>query len=120
MAASAPQYLHSCLAAFREVSERLYGWPFDLAAIENGVSHLQGRTLTYQDLAFFVAKERWWFEKFWVFPPEEKISPALAARPIDFSHPPKKQKRVITDLLDVFKSIELVSIVLRFVRPDAY
>jgi hypothetical protein len=55
-----------------------------------------------------------------VFPPEEKISATLAQRPFNFAHSKRERERVIRDLLGVFKSIELVSIILRFVRPDAY
>ena len=120
MASSAPNYLHTCRAAFREVSERLYGWPFDLDAIENDVSHLRDRKLTYQDLTFFVTKERWWFEKFWVFPPESQISPALKRRKYNFWRLPNRESEVIASLYEVFRSIELVSIILRFIKPESY
>ncbi len=114
-------YLHACLQSFPDVSERLYGSRFDLAAIERRVAPLQRRgLLTYKDLAYFVAPEHWWFEKFWVFPPEDKVTPALARTKFDFWNLPRNQERELGSLLDVFKSIELVSIVLRFVKPAAY
>ena len=114
-------YLHACLDAFGDVSERLYGSRFDLAAIERKVAPLQRREmLTYRDLAYFVAREHWWFEKFWVFPPEETVTPALARAKFDFWNLPRNQERELAKLLDVFKSIELVSIILRFVKPAAY
>ncbi|HET7340124.1 MAG TPA: hypothetical protein VFL90_01585 [Methylomirabilota bacterium] len=114
-------YLHACLDAFGEVSERLYGTRFDLAAIEHTVAPLQRRPLlTYKDLAYFVAPEHWWFEKFWVFPPEDKVTPALARQTFDFWNLPRNQDRELAKLLEVFRSIELVSIILRFVKPAAY
>ncbi len=116
-----PHYLKACFAAFREVSKAKYGSPFDLPAIERRVVKLQSRkTLTYQDLQYFEAKEHWWFERFWVFPPEHRVTPELEKRTFDFWHLPKNETAVIPELLDVFKSIELVSIILRFVRPNAY
>lgn len=122
MPTTPPSYLHRCLSDFRDVSGQLYKrGPFDLRAIEQKVQHLRGRRpLTYQDLAFFVSPEHWWFEQFWVFPPEEKVSPALRRRTFDFWHLPKNQDQVLEGLFDVFKSIELVSIILRFIKPEAY
>lgn len=115
------EYLHDCLAAFPEISARKYGAPFDLAAIERAVRHLRGRRpLTYADLSYFVSAEHWWFEKYWVLPPEDKISPKLAKLTFDFWNLPKRQDGVLRQLLEVFKSIELVSIILRFVKPEAY
>lgn len=114
-------YLHACLDAFGEISERLYGTRFDLAAIERAVAPLQRRQLlSSKDLAYFVAPEHWWFEKFWVFPPEDRLTPALQRLRFDFWNLPKNQKRELGKLLEVFKSVELVSIVLRFVKPAAY
>jgi hypothetical protein len=114
-------YLHACLDAFADISEKKYGAPFDLAAIERAVRHLRGRKpLTYKDLTYFVDDEHWWFEKYWVFPPEDKVTPKLAKLTFDFWNLPKRQDVVLGQLLEVFKSIELVSIILRFVKPEAY
>lgn len=116
-----PTYLHTCLKAFREVSEKKYGTPFDLPAIERSVTHLRSRTpLTYADLQYFASPQHWWFEKFWVFPPEHHLTPALKRRRFDFWQLPAAEKSLIASLLDVFKSIELVSIILRFIRPEHY
>lgn len=121
MAGTTPHYLKGCFAAFQEVSRAKYGTPFDLPAIEQKVAPLRSkRTLTYQDLQYFEAKEHWWFERFWVFPPEHRITPALEKRTFDLWNLPKNEAEVIPELLDVFKSIELVSIILRFVKPEAY
>jgi hypothetical protein len=79
MASAKPDYLMTCLVAFREASNAKYGVPFDLLAIERTVATLRSkRTLTYQDLRYFEAREHWWFERFWVFPPEHKVTPGLA------------------------------------------
>jgi Domain of unknown function (DUF4145) len=45
---------------------------------------------------------------------------ALKDRSFDFRRLPKEEEDLIASLLGVFKSIELVSIILRFVRPKCY
>lgn len=115
-------YLLTCLKSFREISEKRYGIAFDLRAIERSVSHLrdQRKALTCSDLRYFESPEHWWFEKFWVFPPEHHISPALQRTTFNFWQLPRNERKVIEALLDVFKSVELVSIILRFIRPEHY
>jgi len=116
-----PTYLHTCLKSFREVSEEKYGTPFDLPAIERSVARLRTHTpLSYAHLEYFASPQHWWFEKFWVFPPEHHLTPALKRRKFNFWQLPAEEKLVIASLLDVFKSIELVSIILRFIRPEHY
>jgi hypothetical protein len=121
MSAARPNYLKVCLAAFGEVSQAKYGTPFDLAAIERKVAALRSKkTLTYHDLQYFESREHWWFQKFWVFPPEHHVGPALAQKPFDFWNVRKNERSTIPELLDIFKSIELVSIILRFIKPEDY
>ena len=121
MSQATPSYLQTCHQAFRAVSELKYkyGVPFDLPAIERAVAHLRRTTpLTYQDLRYFEAEEHWWFQKFWVFPPERHVTAALEGATFDFWNLPRNEDTVIPQLLDAFKSIELVSIILRFIRPE--
>jgi len=74
-------YLHQCFLLFREVIETKYpSRSFDLPAIERSVKHLRREIpLSYSDLAQFESPKHWWFEKFWVFPPEDQISPGFKA-----------------------------------------
>src|SRR5689334_22503868 len=115
-------YLHRCFRSFREVIEKKYaGRPFDLPSIERSVKRPRRKTpLSYSHLARFESPKHWWFEKFWVFPPENQITPALKRREFDFWALPKRESEVINSLYDVFRSIELVSIILRFIRPENY
>lgn len=114
-------YLHRCWTGFREVSEKKYGTAFDLPAVERAVAHLRSQTpLTHADLRFFESPDHWWFEKFWVFPPEHHLTPILRRRKFNFWQLPTQEQAVIASLLEVFKSIELVSIILRFIRPEFY
>jgi hypothetical protein len=95
---------------------------FDLVAVEEKVRHLRRRTpLNYSDLEYFESPEHWWFQRFWVFPPRERIEPALQKETFDFWNLPESHEaETVRRLLHIFKSIELVSIILRFIRPEHY
>jgi hypothetical protein len=117
----ARNYLHDCFGAFKEVTLKVFGTASDLAAIEASVEPLRHRTaLTYEDLKNFESSRHWEFKTWWVFPPEHHVSPELKGRRFNFRALPDEEKSVIASLLEVFKSIELVSIILRFVRPEFY
>ncbi len=114
-------YLHACLDAFGEVTEKKYGTPFDYAAIEASVAPFRNRRpLTYEDLRQFESPGNWRFQDYWVFPPEHKVTSELKRRKFNFWSLPKEEESLVASLLQVFKSIELVSIILRFVRPEHY
>jgi len=121
MTRSGAKYLNKCFIDFRQTIEKKYGRPFDLPAIEKSVGHLRREIpLSYSDLAQFESPQHWWFEKFWVFPPEHQLSPGLKRRKFNFWGLPKHEGDVIGSLYEVFRSIELVSIILRFIRPENY
>lgn len=119
---SGTNYLKCCLEAFPEICKRKYGEEFNLAAVEAKVKHLRRKTpLTYKDLSFFESPEHWRFQRFWAFPPEGRISEELQKTEYDFWNLNRQNEAVlIRQLLFTFKSIELVSIILRFIRPDEY
>jgi hypothetical protein len=114
--------MQDCWQAFGRVSEAMYGIPFDLPAIERSVKHLRRDTaLNYDDLRLFESPEHWWFAKFWVFPADHQVSPALQRRTFNFWRlKENREEETIRDLLEIFKSIELVSIILRFIKPEHY
>ena len=115
-------YLLSCLSDFPAICRKKYGMTFDLTAVESKVKRLRRKTeLTYDDLSYFEAPEHWWFKRFWVFPPESSVAPALKGIKFDFWNlSSENESGLIRELLYVFKSIELVSIILRFIRPENY
>jgi hypothetical protein len=116
------KYLQECLHQFPRICKLKYGVEFDLVSVEEKVRHLRRRTpLTYSDLKYFESPEHWWFQRFWVFPPRERIEPALEKETFDFWNLPESNEAgTIRKLLRIFKSIELVSIILRFIRPEHY
>lgn len=115
-------YLRECLREFPAVCRMKYGREFDLASVEGSVRHLRRRTpLSWADIGHFKSPERWWFDRFWTFPPEEAIRPALEETVFDFWNlPGSNEGETVRRLLYIFKSIELASIILRFVRPEHY
>jgi len=68
----------------------------------------------------FESPIHWWFQKYWVFPPEHHVAPELKRRTFNFWRLPKGEVPLVAALLEVFKSVELVSIILRFVKPEHY
>ena len=116
-------YLQKCFYAFREISEKKYGTPFNLPAIEQAVSSLRNskKPLTFSQLHYFMNPSHWWFERYWVWPPEEHVGPGLGKIRFNLRElSARNEKEVIRQLLDVFKSIELASIILRFIHPKNY
>lgn len=120
-------YLHVCQKQFERVSEERYGSPFNLKAIEEDVQHLRSeKKISYHDLTYFTKKEHWWFDRFWILPSQSQVDAALENKTFNFWQLSKrnegndKEQQTIHDLLEVFRSIELVSIILRFVRPESF
>ena len=123
----AHSYLHTCLGQFEEVSKARYGWPFDLKGIEDDVKHLRSKKkITSRDLVYFTDPKRWWFDRFWVVPTPTQVEALLEKATFDFHQLSRgnegsaKESQTIKSLLDIFRSIELVSIILRFVRPESF
>jgi hypothetical protein len=118
-------YLQQCFESFKDICEKKYGTRFDLPAIEQAVKKFRSHRepLTFEDLQKFESPEHWWFAKNWVFPPEHHVRNALELKPFEFWLLPGKERKehdVIKSLVEIFKSIELVSIILRFIRPEHY
>ena len=120
-------YLQVCLQQFEEISKVLWGKPFNLSAIEEEVRSLQSsRKLSYHNLAYFRDQKHWWFTHYWTLPSPEDVNQKLDGQCFDFWQLSKnnegslKERQVLEKLLDAFRSIELVSIILRFIRPDSF
>lgn len=124
----AENYLHECLGQFPEVSKKRWeeGKPFDLEVLEKKVKGLRSREVSVQDIhrhfdQYFKDTEHWWFDKHWLLPSLNDLSQKQQERTFSFHQLSKKnEKKVIRDLLEVFRHIELVSIILRFIRPDFF
>ena len=83
-------YLHECLAAFPEITKKMYGTASDMGAVEDAVASLHTqKSLTFEDLRRFETEGNWAFKTWWVFPPEAYVRSVLAYRAFDLAALPK-------------------------------
>jgi hypothetical protein len=114
-------YLHECFRLHSTLTERAYSKVQDLAAVEGTAKRIRSsRRLRYEDLQAIVKSEHWSAESFWRWPSRSDVEGALTSREWDFWNLPKKEEQIVAALFDVFKFIEPVSVVLRFVFPREY
>jgi hypothetical protein len=111
-------------AIFNDISFKKYRMTIDFKTIEKKVSHLrQGDAITYEDLEVIARDDLWPFNRYWMWPAKEQIEDALKKTwdlIIDPVAKADQESEMIHGLLDIFRNIALVSILLRFVWPEHY
>jgi len=108
-------------ALFKKLINMKYGIEIDFYSIEQKLTYLRkGGPLNYSDLNTIADDKCWPFSKYWMWPTRAQIDDKLKTTDGIFMHLPKNEEKVIGQLLDIFKNISLVSIILRFVRPRYY
>ena len=122
MAPATPDYLHTCAARHRELTEKLSGKPQDLDAIERAVASARSRRcLGYETVQAIVESPNFAAgQRFWNWPSRAEIEEGLAGEQIDFWNLPKNERAVIKKLRSVFRTFEAVSVILRFLVPKHY
>lgn len=109
---------------FNRIVSVKYGRPIDFAAIERKVRHLRdGDAIRYEDLETIAREDLWPFKKYWMWPAREQIEDKLENSwgwIIDPCAAWDEEEDMIGRLLDLFKHISLMSILLRFVWPEHY
>ena len=126
-------YLHECLNQFPDVSEKRWGIgkPFDFKALEGSVEDLRSRRMMIVDIhqrfeQHFKETSDWWFNKFWILPSVDNLSPEEQKKTFSFHQLSKgneggpNEGKAIKALLSAFRHIELVSIILRFILPESF
>lgn len=78
------------------------------------------KALVYSDMRRLTSKHLWVFEDFWTMPPKKLLKTNLKRTKGLFKELPHQEERVIKILYDIFKNIEVVSVVLRFIDPADY
>jgi len=117
-------YLRRCLELFAATMEQHHGWRPDYAGLEEKLAPIRkgDRDFSYHDLEIIQDRRYWDFRQFWRFPDESEfhheIDTAAATRMLRAL--PLDEAASITRLHEAFKSIQNVSVVLRFVHPEAY
>jgi hypothetical protein len=112
--------LQACLEDFQTIGRWRHDMVPDMQAIERAAESLREKfPLSFDDLdeLFHQAQRYWWFADFWHVPRKDG-SLSLSFRLCDLGE--KNEKQTIRELFEELRQIELVSIVLRFAKPDAY
>jgi len=116
-------YLHTCLSLHGDLSEKLFGRRQNLEEVEAKAQQVRssGR-LTYDDIEVIRNEEHWSGGQFWHWPSREEIGEELEKMPWEWGklHKKEKEKATIKRLLALFRNIEPVSVVLRFIDPREY
>lgn len=106
---------------FSSIARTESGESQKLGIIEERLTHLRkGNALSYEDLEAISDAKLFPFLKYWMWPHRSQIEKKLEATKGWFKDLPKDEERIIQGLDKIFKNIALVSIILRFARPDIY
>ena len=116
-------YLGECLNKQREVAKALFKKDQDLRKIEELAADIRlSSNLTYENVRKITDAGLWSGRGFWQWPNAEEFNDRLEQHPVgDLSTElPERKEYVVDQLLGIFRHIEPVSVVMRFVRPDDY
>jgi len=90
-----------------------------LEAIFEGIKGTDKR-LSYKMIQDLIKKEYWNFEDFWMVPDYSSFMKHEKKTERLFKELPENERHVISILYEIFKNIEVVSIILRFIDPQNY
>ena len=112
-------YLRECLDRHGDVTRALYGRAQDLREVERRSSRIieTGR-LTYDDVETITHAGLWRGGAFWQWPTRAEFDERCEDGAVEgLAILPRREKAAVDRLLEVFRHIEPVSVVLRFVDP---
>ena len=123
--ASSGHYLRTCRDLHPKVTEIRYGRTYELHRIEDEVADIRSsRRLTYEHIERIRNSEVWNADVFGYWPPRAEVESILESTEWDFwnlpEKEPEKEEKAIESLLSVFRQIEPVSVILRFIVPKHY
>ena len=111
-------YLHTCLALHSDLTEILYGRRQDIRRIEDMTAEIRkNHQLTYEDIEKILDRNVWNADMFGYWPKRQDIESILN---LNFKDLPGRQDNVIRHMYSVFRQIEPISVILRFVMPEEY
>lgn len=114
--------LKKCLKCVQSLELQKYGRRQNLDELEKKFSYLKekGGPLTYELLNELSSREYWNFDDYWLVPDWQRLKGLLEKTNNIFLNLLEKEEEVIGLLYNIFKNIELVSIILRMVDPKNY
>ena len=115
----ASDYLHTCLSLHRTVTELRFKAAQPLDRVERDVQAVFAGKLTYEVNQTILNRDLWNPDMFGYWPPDDELKREFGAG-WDLSGLPDGEDKVIRELLKVYRQIEPVSVVLRFVLPKHY
>ena len=112
-------YLHECLDRHGDVTRALYGRAQDLREVERRSSRfIETGRLTYDDVETITHAGLWRGGAFWQWPTRAEFDERCNDGTVEgLAILPRREKAAVDRLLGVFRHIEPVSVVLRFVDP---
>ena len=116
-------YLLACLRDYPEITFKKYGKRYRLEKIEESVAHVRRENrLAWEDVQRIRESEDWLYDRHWAVPDPEAVRAGLArvGDRLDFWHCQRKRETLVATLYEVFKNIEVVSVILRFVIPEHF
>ncbi len=116
-------YLLQCYRDYPEITFKKYGKRYRLEEIEKTVAPVrQKNRLTWEDVQAIRESEHWLYDRHWAVPDPEAVKAGLdrAGSRLDFWHIPKKRELLVSTLYEIFRNIEVVSVLLRFVLPEHF
>jgi len=114
--------LKECLRCSDGAFQKRFGKIPDFKLIETKFLGLKAsdRGLTYRKIKELKKRKYWDFSNFWMVPSWLTCLRELKTTRGIFKVLPEKEKQAAIILYDIFKNIEVVSIILRFVDPENY
>lgn len=114
--------LKKCFACADDTFENKFGRVPDFNSIESLCSSIKNteKALSYKILEGLTDKRHWNFKDYWIIPDQSDLEKDLKKTRGIFLNLPKNEKNTIEVLYKIFKNIEVVSIVMRFIDSENY
>jgi len=114
--------LKQCLECVKQTFEQKFDRMPQFENMESIFSGIKGteKPLSYSMIKRLTSRKYWIFDDYWIVPSWWKLRKDLKKTKGLFMDLPRNEKEAIGKLYDVFKNIEVVSIVLRFVDPENF
>ena len=117
----AKDYLHTSLRLHGLVTELRFGATQHLDRVQRNVqATLSGGRPTYEVIQAILDSNAWNANMFGHWPPAPALRAAFGDRQWDLARLPDSESAIVRGLLAIFRRIEPVSVVLRFVSPKDY